>query len=1459
MRKRFWLPTGLACGLLLFVGAAKWQGYFSKPHANVTVASNEERDDEEENEIEESKQKLQFIEDEFKQEFDKTKDPNTNTVPRERLLQASEAARSIRLSSAGQRAIQGISWQERGPSVVGGRTRALIWDRRDATNNTVFAGGVAGGLWKGTNMSAPPPSTPTWTKLNDVLDNIAISCLVQDPNNNNTLYAGTGETWGNLDAQRGLGIWKSTDGGANWKELPSTNNSDFYYTQKIVINSAGNVFAATSAGLKKSTDGGVTWTNVLSGNFADLEIAANGDLYAGNFFGRVYKSLAASGGTTWTNVSPPGAFTRIEIATAPTDAQKLYILCQGVSSNNCDAIFRSDDGGATWVSCPVPTIIDQGSNSNFTRGQAWYDLIAAVDPNDANTVVIGGVDALKSTDGGATWNQMTTWSLAGTGAAAFVKTVHADQHAIVFAPGSSSRAIWGTDGGVYLTDNANITITAATKPNFDPKNDGYNVTQFYSAAIHPTAGSNYFLAGAQDNGCRKFTDGTSGIQQTAQATGGDGAFCHIDQVDPTRQFSSYVYSVYYRSTNSGSSFSQVTSSQTRGSFINPTDYDPATQMLYGDATTVSTGVGGAFGRWTTTANTLSFITVTQFNSASVTFVLVSPVTAGRVYFGLNNGSIVYVDGANTGTGTKTGTIIKTGVGSVSGIAIEPGNENHMLVTYSNYGVTSVFESTNALNASPTWTSIEGNLPDMPVRWVIFKPGDYTKALLATELGVWTTDQINGSSTEWTPTNGGLANTRVDMLKVRASDNTVVAATHGRGLFTTTFTNTTLPTLNFKDRGTAVSETAVTSTSCGLGYRDVPVTLMLSNPVASDVTVSIDVDPLSTATLNQDYSLSATSVTIPAGSTQQSFNIRVLDDNNKELTESIVLNYTITSGGSLVTKGSTFQSYQLDITDDEVAPNGPYTAQYTSGPYNTNLGASSPLQSTQSDKKIQYLYRASELSAIGLKPGAITSFYFSVNSKASTIPYSGFTIKMANVSVTDLSAGFATASFTTVYSAPAGGFTPVMAENEFPVSGFTWDGTSNILFEYCYDNSAVGTADDVLNGESTSFSSQARKASTTTTDAGCSYTTGATVSTFRPVIVFSQTVAATNVATVVNTSKQAAIGPLETVNFFDASGNIVATVQNMDNWDYGCTTITIDRDGSTAQAFQDNNASNYVASKSVYFTPTNDNPTGNLRVTLYYTDAEKTGWETATGKSINNATLVKVKNAHISDVTPAAPHTSSVSIGVGPSVATLGTSYAVSATFSNGLSGFGLSSPDGSLPVTLLTFTGRPVNNHALLEWSTATETNSKRFDVERSANGVDFRKIGSVAAAGSSSSVRNYSFTDPEVLSGKQYYRLKQVDRDDRYAYSNIVWLTGKNAASFAVNPNPFSGYLDITLSEAMSGRTEAALYDANGRQVLKNTMELNGATTWRIYVNAHLSKGVYLLKITGNGKTSAVKLYKAD
>ncbi|MBL0340731.1 MAG: T9SS type A sorting domain-containing protein [Bacteroidetes bacterium] len=375
------------------------------------------------------------------------------------------------------------------------------------------------------------------------------------------------------------------------------------------------------------------------------------------------------------------------------------------------------------------------------------------------------MDIFKSTNGGTTWQQISHW-YGGFG----FQEVHADQHAIVFEPGNSNVIYFGNDGGIQRTANGTAAI-----PDIISKSDNYNVTQFYACAMNPTAYSSQFIAGAQDNGSQQYN--ALGINATVEVTGGDGCFTHIDQDQPQFQFTSYVYNNYYRSTNGGASFAGFTSNNT-GSFVNPTDYDNLKNNLY-----ASNGNGNYYVILNAPVNNVFTTTaVAAFNSGRVTHISSSPNTSNRVFFGLNNGRVVRVDNAHTGTPVATNLAVAgMPTGTVSCIAIENGNDNHLLATYSNYGSNSVWET---VNGGVTWTSVEGNLPDMPVRWALFNPNAANQAILATEIGVWSTDLLNGGATVWGPSNNGLANVRTDMLQIRTSDKLVIAATHGRGLFST---------------------------------------------------------------------------------------------------------------------------------------------------------------------------------------------------------------------------------------------------------------------------------------------------------------------------------------------------------------------------------------------------------------------------------------------------------------------------------------------------------------------------------------------------------------------------------------------------------------------------------------------------------------------------------------------------
>jgi hypothetical protein len=913
--------------------------------------------------------------------------------------------------------------------------------------------------------------------------------------------------------------------------------------------------------------------------------------------------------------------------------------------------------------------------------------------------------------------------------------------------------------------------TADAGNSFLFRNTSYNVTQFYGLALHPT-NANYFLAGAQDNGSQKFT--TSGINSTSDASGGDGAFCHIDQDNGNIQITSYVYNNYFVSTNGGASFT-TRSKNNSGRFINPTDYDNIANVLYAGYTTNN------YFRWTdpATNGASSAVSCAAFNSAFVTHVAVSPLTSNRVYFGLNNGSIVMVNSANTGT-TVTGTVIRSAQGaiSVSCIAIDPSDENHMLVTYSNYGITSIYETLDAMAATPTWTAVEGDLPDMPVRWVLFDPRNTDWAIIATELGVWSTDNLNGGSTKWNPTNNGLANIRVDMLKYRSMDRTIGAATHGRGLFTTTVPTSTTPTIHFSQQAVSGSEQTDVTSSCRL-YKDYSLFLVIDNPPTGDANVTVSIQGGGTATLGVDYDLTTNgSFTSPSNSftflsdsvNGQEIKVRVYDDAGVESNESFTLSYSI-SGTTTAVAGATNQTSTFTVFDNDIAPTAGTSADYTIGTVTSFSTTATPFRGDFRRSREQFLIFASELSAAGLRSGPLTAMQFITNSKGSTSAFNSFTISLGHTNASGLSTGFVSNSLTQVYT---GNYTTVAGANNISFnSPFVWDGVSNILVQTCFDNGTTIIGADPIQG-SVAVPSVNTSTFVATTSAGTAcILNAASVSTFRPNIRFTQTFSSTSIESAINSSSSVYLGNnAEEYVYSSTDKKLMAKIKNLSSHNYGCTQISIDRAGTGAVAFWNNAGANYLMSKTFRVIPASNNASGQYEITLYYTDAEKTGWEAATGQSWSNIKLVKVPSQilNYTPSTPAPDGQGAVQV-VSPTIGILGAYHTLTYTFSNGFSGFGAGIPGSIiLPVTLLEFTGRLDKTSTVLNWSTSMEQNSKHFEIEKSTDGTHFNTIGSINAAGNSSNKRDYAFRDIK-LNYANYYRLKMVDLDGNYKLSNVVLI----------------------------------------------------------------------------------------
>jgi trimeric autotransporter adhesin len=740
----------------------------------------------------------------------RTKDPALNMVPQERLYNAILETDALKQQSATMRT-NNLVWQERGPifdsvgpsngngrgtpssqpqqpgSYTSGRIRALLIDDADATGNTVWTGGVAGGLWKTTNFLDP---IPAWVPINDQFDNLAITYLAQDPSNSNVMYFCTGEATSNADAVYGRGVWKTTDHGATWVQLPAT--SSFNRNFKILVDINSNVFLATRAfGLRRSSDGGNTWQDITpsgltatNGTYCtDIEFATTGRLIAS--FG--YSTSTSTLGTTNVRYTDePGSVLAAGWATPlglPTAANRIELAARGDTayaaptnlSNNIVALYRSYDRGANWTkSNPV----DFPSTINILNTQGWYNLALEINPLNGLELMVGGLDAYRSIDGGTTVVRNTSW----------VTTppyVHADHHTYKWVfMGAEPRLIMCTDGGLFLSRNNGVT--------YQDRNQNLAIKQFYSGAIHPEK-TDYFLAGAQDNGSHQLKN--PGKTYSVEVTGGDGAIVDIDQRNPNFQFTSYVYNQYRRSTNDGNTWSSFNLSTNRGFFINPYEYDDSLKIMYASFAIQATPNRSIL-RWnnpttatSTTNSSRDTLVINALNknssSSNASAFLRSPYTPNRLYVGGSNGSLVRIDDANTVTNatidSKTTQLhpFTFPNGYINCITMGS-SEDFIVAVFSNYGVNNVWYSSNA---GASWSAIDGNLPDMPVRWALFDPENDNKLIIATETGVWTTEFVNDVNTLWTPS-AGFPNVRTDMLKLRKSDNLILAATHGRGLWTT---------------------------------------------------------------------------------------------------------------------------------------------------------------------------------------------------------------------------------------------------------------------------------------------------------------------------------------------------------------------------------------------------------------------------------------------------------------------------------------------------------------------------------------------------------------------------------------------------------------------------------------------------------------------------------------------------
>jgi hypothetical protein len=696
-------------------------------------------------------------------------------------------------------------WREVDIDQIGGRTRALAFDVRNA--QIVLAGGVNGGIWKSID------SGTTWAMKSGNTPTPGVTSLAQDPTNPDTWYYSTGEFIGSAVDRGfralvyGTGIYQSIDNGETWSVLESTENTDvtfnspFDYGMRIVVTPQGTVlYASNGFGIYRSTDGGTSFESVLSGDgnptYSDVTVASDGTVLAAISTSSVGVDPTSTGifrstddGQTWTNITPwsfPQAHDRSVIGLSPSNPEVGYILTftgdlipppVGTARRSREdvrfhKITSIADGMFEDQTRHLPDFEDR-FNAGFGAldTQSSYNMVVAVKPDDDHVVLIGGTSLFRSTDGMAS-NGNTAW-VGGYHPSEFVyPNQHPDQHSFAFDP-TDPKVLWmGHDGGLSRTVDVTTTLSDETPVQWEAKNDGYNVVQYYHMSLPKAAGDDRSMGGTQDNGTPYLRWNSPCVAgQSADASSGDGAFSYFgsNYFISSSQLGSLILGPlnvdgdpFGFQSGDGSFGYTITPPEVSGQlFINPVAVDPSNeQVLFypaGNAlfrntniTVTVASVDEILGAWRELTNLprpdemlISALTVSEQNPSHVLYFGFSP-SFGSVrrpqLFRLEKAAVA-VDGAEERSSGDwaPGAYIHA-------IAVNPNHGNELLVVLSNYNIVGLYHS---LDGGQTYTAVEGNLtgddqnPGPSLRWASILPQIGTMVYyVATSTGLYSTSALN---------------------------------------------------------------------------------------------------------------------------------------------------------------------------------------------------------------------------------------------------------------------------------------------------------------------------------------------------------------------------------------------------------------------------------------------------------------------------------------------------------------------------------------------------------------------------------------------------------------------------------------------------------------------------------------------------------------------------------------------
>lgn len=699
--------------------------------------------------------------------------------------------RTIAPSGRGIAALAGLhlrTWKALGPVNIGGRTRSILI--HPTKPKTIWAGSIGGGIWRSIDGGAK------WAPVDDFMANLAVTSLIMDPLDSNHIYAATGEGFGNADEIRGGGIFETVDG-LRWRPIAATATPIFRQINRIALSADGKtLLAGTVNGLHRSVDAArAVWATVISDRIADVKFhPTNSSLAVAGSIGSGKSWFTTDGGATWKESTHGAPWDRrVELCYARANPNIVYASTMNANGT----IWRSIDGGKSFLK--RKSLNKAGQASSYLGDQGWYgNVIWAGDPTSADLVLTGGVDLWRSTDGGDSLVEISTWY--------DNRSAHADHHAIVADPGyngTTNRILWcGNDGGVYRAADARTVGNNPTLPRiagWTSRNNGYAVTQFFAGAANVSTGM--IVAGAQDNGtlAYKISKG-DGVWRTI--FGGDGGYCCADQADKKIFYGQYVYLDIHRNTDGATSNSgNYISGHFWNSGIGAWDWKPVPFRIPDafnqralfiapfvlDPRNSNRIFAGGESLWRTddarTANTSTsgpkWARIKPPADGFISAVAISPANSDHVWIGHERGQVWRTTNAGAAApvwqqidnrGPKPLTVRRM----CTQLLVSPHDPKRVLAAFGGFERDNIWLTDDT---GATWRAIAAGLPAAPIRAAAIHPGKPSWFYVGTEVGLFASED-NGST--WSPSNEGPANVSVeDMFWIGEK---LVCVTHGRGLF-----------------------------------------------------------------------------------------------------------------------------------------------------------------------------------------------------------------------------------------------------------------------------------------------------------------------------------------------------------------------------------------------------------------------------------------------------------------------------------------------------------------------------------------------------------------------------------------------------------------------------------------------------------------------------------------------------